>query len=190
MAVQVKAPAHTLSMVNVEFWRMRTIHRMVAHTLTKTKSLLTTPHKELTYFGSPLTNLVTHSVSVILTLKVLSCTLTTQGTWKAWSFTLMTLLQSSIFTVTYWNLFVCLCVFFPPCSCSYFLPLPSCLATVVLLLDHTWYPRGKDVPNNESLDIKNSFLYPSVSIKEKNLDITKHGYIAKTFASLLGIRLD
>ena len=113
MAVQVKAPAHTLSMVNVEFWRMRTIHRMVAHTLTKTKSLLTTPHKELTYFGSPLTNLVTHSVSVILTLKVLSCTLTTQGTWKAWSFTLMTLLQSSIFTVTYWNLFVCLCVFSP-----------------------------------------------------------------------------
>ena len=88
--------------------------------------------------------------------------------------------------------FVCLfvCVFFPPCSCSYFLPLPSCLATVVLLLDHTWYPRGKDVPNNESLDITNSFLYPSVSIKEKNLDITKHGYIAKTLASLLGIRLD
>ena len=43
---------------------------------------------------------------------------------------------------------------------------------------------------NESLHIKNSFLYPSVSIKEKNLDITKHGYIAKTFASLLGIRLD
>ena len=44
MAVQVKAPAHTLSMVNEEFWRMRTIHRMVALTLTKTKSLLTTPH--------------------------------------------------------------------------------------------------------------------------------------------------
>ena len=135
MAVQVKAPAHTLSMVKVEFWRMRTIHRMVAHTLTKTKSLLTTPHKELTYFGSPLTNLVTHSVSVILTLKVLSCTLTTQGTWKAWSFTLMTLLQSSIFTVTYWNLFVCLFVcFFPPCSCSYFftttlMPCDSCSIT-------------------------------------------------------------
>ena len=87
--------------------------------------------------------------------------------------------------------FVCLFVcFFLPCSCSYFLRLPSCLATVVLLLDHTWYPRGKDVPNNESLDITNSFLYPSVSIKEKNLDITKHGYIAKTFASLLGVRLD
>ena len=113
MAVQVKARAHTLSMVKVKFWRMRTIHRMAAHTLTKTKSLLTTPQKELIYFGSPLTNLVTHSVSVILKLKVLSCTLTTQGTWKAWSSTLMTLLQSSLFMVTYWSLFVCFSVFFP-----------------------------------------------------------------------------
>ena len=70
--------------------------------------------------------------------------------------------------------------FFPPCSCSYFLPPPSCLATVVLLLDHTCYPHGKDVPNNEFLGIKNGFLYPSVSIKEKNLDITQPGYIANT----------
>ena len=187
MAVQVKAPAHTLSMVKVEFWRMRTIHRMVAHTLTKTKSLLTTPHKELTYFGSPLTNLVTHSVSVILTLKVLSCTLTTQGTWKAWSSTLMTLLQSSLFMVMYWSLLVCLFLCFFPCSCSCFLPQPSCLATAVLLLDHTCYPQGKE-PNNEFLGITNGFLYPSVSIKGKNLHIRKAGYIANTFASLLGIR--
>ena len=188
MAVQVKARAHTLSMVNVEFWRMRTFHRMAAHTLTKTKTLLTTPHKELTCFGSPLTNLVTHLVSLILMFKVLSCTLTTRGTWKAWSYTLMTLLQSSLFMVTYWNLFVCLFVleFFPPCSCSYFLPPPSCLATVVLLLDHTCYPHGKDVPNNEFLGITNGFLYPSVSIKEKNLDITQPGYIANTFANTLG----
>ena len=187
MAVQVKAPAHTLSMVKVEFWRMRTIHRMVAHTLTKTKSLLTTPHKELTYFGSPLTNLVTHSVLIILMFKVLSCTLTTQGTWKAWSSTLMTLLQSSLFMVMYWSLLVCLFLCFFPCSCSYFLPQPSCLATAVLLLDHTCYPQGKE-PNNEFLGITNGFLYPSVSIKGKNLHIRKAGYIANTFASLLGIR--
>ena len=84
--------------------------------------------------------------------------------------------------------FVCLFVleFSPPCSCSYFLPPPSCLATVVLLLDHTCYPHGKDVPNNEFLGITNGFLYPSVSIKEKNLDITQPGYIANTFANTLG----
>ena len=69
-----------------------------------------------------------------------------------------------------------------------FLPQPSCLATAVLLLDHTCYPQGKDVPNNEFLGITNGFLYPSVSIKGKNLHIRKAGYIANTFASLLGIR--
>ena len=87
--------------------------------------------------------------------------------------------------------FVCffLCFFFP-CSCSYFLPPSSCFATVALLLDHTYYPQGKDVLNNEFLGITNCFLYPSVSIQEKNLDTTKPGYIATTFTSLLGIRLD
>ena len=188
MAVQVKERAHTLSMVKVEFWRMRSFHRMAVPTLTKTKSLLTTPQKELTCFGLPLTNLVTHSVLIILMFKVLSCTLTTQGTWKAWSSTLMTLLQSSLFMVTYWSLLVCLFLCFFPCSCSCFLPQPSCLATAVLLLDHTCYPQGKDVPNNEFLGITNGFLYPSVSIKGKNLHIRKAGYIANTFASLLGIR--
>ena len=136
MAVQVKERAHTLSMVKVEFWRMRSFHRMAVPTLTKTKSLLTTPQKELTCFGLPLTNLVTHSVLIILMFKVLSCTLTTQGTWKAWSSTLMTLLQSSLFMVTYWSLLVCLflCFFslllflfftttFMPCdSCSIIRP--------------------------------------------------------------------
>ena len=84
--------------------------------------------------------------------------------------------------------FVGLFVFvFFPCSCSCFLPQPSCLATAVLLLDHTCYPQGKE-PNNEFLGITNGFLYPSVSIKGKNLHIRKAGYIANTFASLLGIR--
>ena len=187
MAVQVKERAHTLSMVKVEFWRMRSFHRMAVPTLTKTKSLLTTPQKELTCFGLPLTNLVTHSVLIILMFKVLSCTLTTQGTWKAWSSTLMTLLQSSLFMVMYWSLLVCLFLCFFPCSWSCFLPQPSCLATAVLLLDHTCYPQGKE-PNNEFLGIINGFLYPSVSIKGKNLHIRKAGYIANTFASLLGIR--
>ena len=187
MAVQVKARAHTLSMVKVKFWRMRTIHRMAAHTLTKTKSLLTTPQKELIYFGSPLTNLVTHSVSVILKLKVLSCTLTTQGTWKAWSSTPMTLLQSSLFMVTYWSLFVCFFYCFFPLALVH--NFYHYLHAFLRQLFH-YYPQGKDVPNNEFLDITNGFLYPSVSIKEKNLDITKPGYIANTFASLLGIRLD
>ena len=86
------------------------------------------------------------------------------------------------------ELLVCLFLCFFPCSCSYFLPQPSCLATAVLLLDHTCYPQGKDVPNNEFLGITNGFLYPSVSIKGKNLHIRKACYIANTFASLLGIR--
>ena len=99
----------------------------------------------------------------------------------------MTLLQSSLFMVMYWSLLVCLFLCFFPCSCSCFLPQPSCLATAVLLLDHTCYPQGKE-PNNEFLGITNGFLYPSVSIKGKNLHIRKAGYIANTFASLLGIR--
>ena len=36
--------------------------------------------------------------------------------------------------------------------------------------------------------IRPYILYPSVSIKGKNIHIRKTGYIANTFASLLGIR--